>query len=84
MGIDMRSGPETPLGGAIGGHAGKVYYHKVKMLVAGESIEILAGFSPNLSVAALLGQMGFFDNFVVTMDYTPDPPCLELRRIYRN
>lgn len=84
IGIDVTKGPEGPLGGAVGGSQGKVYYHKVRMLVAAEYIEIIAGFSPQLSIAALLGQIGFFDNFVVTMDYTPDPPLLDLRRIYRN
>src|ERR1043166_3120741 len=36
--------------------------------------EVMAGFSPQLSVAGLLGQVGFFDNFIVTFDYTPHPP----------
>lgn len=84
IGIDVTSGPDGPLGGVIGDAMGKVYYHKVKMLVAAEYIDIIAGFSPQLSIAALLGQIGFFDNFVVTMDYTPDPPFLDLHRIYRN
>jgi hypothetical protein len=84
LGIDVTRGAESPLTGAIGGVGGKVYYHKVRMLVAGENLEIIAGFSPQLSVAGLLGQLGFFDNFVVTMDYTPDPPLLELHRIFKN
>ena len=84
MGMDVFSGAEGPLGGAVGASRGKVYYHKVRILVAGQNLDIIAGFSPDLSVAGLLGQIGFFNNFVVTFDYTPNPPVMDLQRIYRN
>lgn len=84
LGMNVDDGVEGPLGGVIGGATGKVYYHKIRLLVAGESIEIMAGFSHQLSVPGLLGQIGFFDNFIVTFDWTPHPPCLDVQRIQRN
>lgn len=84
LGIDIESGVEGPLGGVIGGAMGKVYYHKVRLLAAGETYEIAAGFSHQLSCAGLLGQVGFFDHFITTFDYTPDPPCFEVTRIRAN
>jgi len=71
------------LGGVIGGARAKLYYHKIRLLAAAESFDVTAGFSPNLSVPALLGQVGFFDQFIVTFDHTSHPPCFELQRIQR-
>jgi len=82
--MDVRSGVEGPLGGVIGGAQGKVYYHKIRILVAGEYLDVRAGFSYDLSVLGLLGQIGFLDNFIVNFDNTPDPPCFEVHRIQRN
>lgn len=84
LGIDIESGVEGPLGGVIGGAMGKVYYHKIRALIAGESYEIAAGFSHQLSCAGLLGQVGFFDHFITTFDYNPYPPCFEVTRIRVN
>jgi hypothetical protein len=72
----------------VGGISGQMkiafYFHKVKLLAGGESFDIQAGFSDQLAVAGLLGQVGFFENFSVTFDYTPHPPCFEIQRIPRN
>lgn len=84
LGMDVESGIEGGLGGVIGGVRSKLYYHKVRLLTAGEYFDVMAGFSPSLSVPALLGQVGFFDQFVVTFDYAPHPPCFELQRIHRS
>ncbi len=84
LGMDVRSGIEGPLGGVIGAAQGKVYYHSIRLYVSGEYLNIKAGFSYELSVPALLGQNGFFDNFIVTFDNTPHPPCFEVNRIQRN
>lgn len=82
--MDVRKGIEGPFGGATGGSGGKAYYHNIRLVAAGDSLEIRAGFSYELSVPGLLGQIGFFDNFIVTFDNTPDPPCFEVHRIQRN
>ena len=84
LGMDVRKGIEGPFGGATGGSGGKAYYHNIRLVAAGDSLEIRAGFSYELSVPGLLGQIGFFDNFIVTFDNTPDPPCFEVHRIQRN
>ena len=69
--------------GVVGGARSKVYFHNIKIVVATEVLEIKAGFSRDLT-ENLLGQIGFFDNFVVTFDPSPHPPCFELRRARRN
>jgi len=84
LGMDVRGGIEGPLSGVIGGAKGSVYYHNVRLYAAGEYLDIRAGFSYELSVSALLGQNGFFDNFIVTFDNTTNPPCFEVNRIQRN
>ena len=84
LGMDVKSGIAGSLGGAIGGARGELYYHRIRLFAAGESYDLVAGFSSTLSVPALLGQIGFFDNFTVTFDYTSHPPCFDLQKIPRN
>jgi hypothetical protein len=82
-GLKLDAGVEGSLGGVIQGQVRKVYYHKVKLIVAGSVISITAGFSPDLAVAGLLGRFGFFEHFNVVFDPTNNPPGLELTRIHR-
>lgn len=83
IGIDVTKGIEQPLGGVIGGASGKSYFHKVKLCLPGTIIEVMAGFSPQLSVAGILGRSGFFDNYTVTFDPCNDPPGMEIQRVGR-
>ncbi len=83
IGIKIDSGSEGDLGGVISGPRSKVYFHNVKLIVATEVIEIKAGFCWDLS-ENLLGQIGFFDNFTVTFDPVPHPPCFEFNRVQQN
>ena len=83
IGMKIKSGPEGNLGGVIAGPIGKVYYHNVKLLVGADMVDIKAGFSWDITVN-LLGQVGFFDNFSVTFDPSPHPPCFEIQRVHRN
>jgi hypothetical protein len=83
IGIKIKSGVEGPLGGVIYGPAAKVYYHKIKLIVGSEFIEIKAGFSSEIS-QNLLGQIGFLDQFHVTFDPRLHPPCIEIERIRPN
>jgi hypothetical protein len=83
IGIKIDSGSEGDLGGVIAGPRSKVYFHNVKLVVASEIVDIKAGFCWDLS-ENLLGQVGFFDNFVVTFDPGPHPPCFEVQRVRRN
>ena len=83
IGIKIDSGSEGDLGGVIAGPRAKVYFHNVKLVVASEIVDIKAGFCWDLS-ENLLGQVGFFDNFVVTFDPGPQPPCFDIQRVRRN
>jgi hypothetical protein len=83
VGIDISTGVEEPLGGVIGGAIGKVYFHSVKLCLPGTIIDIMAGFSPQLSVAGILGRAGFFDNYIVTFDPCNKPPGLDIQRVGR-
>jgi hypothetical protein len=60
-----------------------MYLHKVSLYVPGHIIKIRAGFTDELRVAGLPGQMGFFEHFKVTFDPSNNPPGFELERIYR-
>lgn len=84
LGMNIEKGTKGSLGGVIGGPKCDVYYHRIKLVIGTDYIEIIAGFSDRLSQAGLLGQVGLFDNFIVTFDNTPHPPCFELQRIQRN
>jgi len=79
----VESGIKNTLGGVIGGATGLMYYHKVKIIIGSERIETMAGFSPQLSVAGILGRRGFFENFTVKFDASEHPPFLEVERVYR-
>jgi hypothetical protein len=83
IGIKINDGAEGDLGGVIGGPRTKVYYHNVKLVVGTDILEIKAGFCWDLS-ENLLGQIGFFDNFIVTFNAGFHPPCFDLQRMARN
>lgn len=80
---DVETGIKSTLGGILAGPRASIYFHQVKVRIAGEQFEAMAGFSWELSVAGILGRRGFFENFVVTIDATPNTPALELQRIRR-
>ena len=69
------------LKGIISGPKASLYYHKIKVLINSEQFETMAGFSPRVSVAGILGRRGFFENFVVTIDSSVTPPVCNLQRI---
>lgn len=84
LGMQVEDGTEGPLGGVIGGVQKKVYYHSVKIKLLGQILTVRAGFSIELSVLAILGRSGFFDNFTITFDPCNDPPGLVLERFHRS
>lgn len=83
IGIKIISGPEGPLGGIIPGARGKVYYHNVRLVVGADIVDIKAGFSWDLT-ANILGHFGFFENFLVTLNCTYEPPSFDIERIRRH
>jgi len=59
----------------------KVYLHEVSLYVPGGVIAIVAGFTEQLPVAAVLGMNGFFDTFKVVFD--PSARRCELQRMFQ-
>jgi hypothetical protein len=84
LGMRVEEGTEGPLGGVIGGVRKKVHYHDIKIELRGQVLALRAGFSDDLSVAAILGRSGFFDSFTITFDPCNNPPGLALERFYRS
>jgi len=56
----------------------------VTLTVATQTYEAPIVFAYGRSATGILGQIGFFDHFIVTFDWTPDPPCFDIQRIPRN
>ena len=83
LSLKLKDGDKGSLGGVVGGSKGDVYYHKIKLKVMADIIPITAGFSEHLSVAAILGRHGFFENFIVTFDPCTNPPGLTIQRVHR-
>ena len=77
----VEDGIKEEIGGIFGEQRRPVYYHKVKIIVANEQFETMAGFSWDLTVVGVLGRRGFFQNFSVKIDSAPDPPSIELQKI---
>ncbi len=71
IGIDIKNGKAREVFG-VGGKASLYYLHKVVIEVGGWGYEIEAGFMPNVSGPriryGLVGQKGFFENFIVKFD----------------
>ena len=83
LGLQLKDGERSSLGGVIGGVRGEVYFHKIKLKVLADIIPITAGFSEHLSVAAILGRHGFFEHFTITFDPCSNPPGLTIQRVAR-
>lgn len=83
IGVDITRGIKEALGGVVGGAVGEMYFHKVKLCLPDTIIEVMAGFSPKLSVAGILGRSGFFDNYTITFDPCSTPPGMEIVRVGR-
>lgn len=83
IGLKIEMGKPAELIGIKKGVAICVFFHTVRLFVGSESLTIPAGFTPELSVAGVLGRRGFFDNFAVRFDTASTPPSLEIERIHR-
>src|SRR3989339_2284730 len=71
IGINVKKGiPKEVFG--VGGKASIYYLHKVEIVVGGGVYKIDAGFMPNVAGKimqyGLVGQNGFFSNFIVRFD----------------
>ena len=69
LGIDISSGEKQEVWGITG--VGEFYYiHPVTLTVGGWSCKVKAGFLPGIARLGygVVGQKGFFENFVVKFD----------------
>jgi hypothetical protein len=79
---DITTGKAREIGSVKQGVKDRVYFHKIKLQIESDwNLDILAGFSPNLSCKALLGRYGFLDHFIVTFDHSGSQPMLEILKI---
>jgi len=82
IGIDVKNGmPQEVFG--VGGKASIYYLHVVEIEVGGWTYKIKAGFMPNVAGRiipyGIVGQRGFFENFVVKFDLTKEEVELKQR-----
>jgi len=80
----VEDGIPHKLGGVIGGPTANMYFHKVKIMIGEHQFQTMAGFCWTLSWAALLGRRGFFENFIVRIDSSENPPVIDLEKIHRS
>ena len=83
IGLKIDKGILGDLSGIVHGAQIKVYYHDIGLYVGADRIRIRAGFSDDVSVAAILGRRGFFENFIITFDPTMTPPGFNIERVGR-
>lgn len=71
LGIKLRKGERRIVGG-ITGVEQPYYLHPVTFSVGDSEIDLKIGFMPNMPDFGygVLGQIGFFENFVVRFDYS--------------
>ena len=84
IGIRVDTGQRGSLGGVLAGASSDVYFHQVKLVFLGGMVDTIAGFSHDLSLAAILGRQGFFDNCTVSFDPSRSEfGELEVQRFHR-
>ncbi len=79
----LEDGIRDQLAGIINGPIAPVYYHRLKIVIASEQFETMAGFSDQVAFGGILGRRGFFENFIVTIDSSTIPPFCEIHKIHR-
>lgn len=81
LGINVRSGKPQEVFG-VGGKVSIYFLHKISIEVGGWPYEIEVGFMPNVAgnvmPYGIVGQNGFFNNFVVKFDLLKEE--VELKR----
>ena len=70
LGLDIRSGHRVDFTG-LGGNKSSFYFHEIEILFGHYQIKTKAGFSTSydIGVGGILGQLGFFEEFVVSFDH---------------
>ncbi|MEO6239813.1 MAG: aspartyl protease family protein [Bacteroidia bacterium] len=72
IGIDIERGKRRMISG-IGGKSAIMFLHTVQIKVGEQEYKIEAGFMPDVAGRVIqygvVGQQGFFENFIVKFDY---------------
>ena len=83
IGIDIKSGKVKEVFG-VGGKASLYYIHPVIIEVGGWEYKIEAGFMPDVAGRVIpygiVGQKGFFENFIVKFDLKKEEIELKTRK----
>jgi len=82
LGLNIKKGKMRKVFG-VGGKVSLYYLHKVNIEVGGWMYEIEAGFMPDVAGKimryGLVGQKGFFENFIVKFDLLKEEIDLKTR-----
>ena len=82
LGIDINKGKPQEVFG-VGGKASVYYLHSITIVVGGWAYNIQAGFMPSVSGHIMrhgvVGQKGFFENFIVKFDLEKEEIELKTR-----
>ena len=84
LGVPVTNGIPVPLTGFVRDANATGFLHRLQITVAAQTLEAPILFAFGITATGILGQVGFFEHFVATFDWTPDPPCFDIRRIPRN
>src|SRR3989344_4878072 len=81
LGIPITKGERHEVSG-ITGVSEEYYAHTVTLTVGGWSYDVKVGFLPNIANLGygVVGQLGFFDNFIVKFDLIKEEVELKLRK----
>lgn len=82
LGIDLKTGWAKEFGGIAAGQSVQAYMHTMEIEIQGFGgrVEIEAGFADSDAIGGLLGGIGFFDNYKVTLEKYKGRIQIEPRR----
>lgn len=82
LGLDVRSGPKEMFGGIQDSGGAEAFLHNITLNVGGWDYKITVAFSYDIAKHGfgILGQKGFFDQFVVKFDLLKEEVELKPRK----
>jgi hypothetical protein len=84
LGVPVTKGIPVPFTGFVRDATLRVFLHRLQITVAAQTFEAPIVFAFGITTSGILGQVGFFEHFVATFDWTPDTPCFDIQRIPRS
>jgi predicted aspartyl protease len=70
LGLELREGLRTEFGGIAAGHVVEAFIHTIEMQIEGfaDKIAVEVAFADSDAIGGLLGGIGFFDYYKVTLE----------------